>query len=165
MKLRANHRLSRRLCTAVACLLTLSIEQTVISQVERQAERVDSQEQCPTVSVSCPSDLDYTKPAMFKASISGIATDGIRYDWTVSSGTILEGQGTATITVDPGGQVITATVTVSGLPNSCSTQASCSLPIADAAPPAVLFDTYYPKSIGAAARKKTHRRRKTTRPH
>src|SRR5882724_2696863 len=136
MKLRANHHLSRRLCTAV-CLLVLSIEQTVISQVERQADRVDSQEECPAVSVSCPSDLNYTKPAIFKASISGVIPERIRYDWTVSSGTILEGQGTATITVDPGGQVITATVTVFGLPKSCPNRASCSLAIAATHPPAV----------------------------
>ncbi len=166
MKLGANPHLFRRLCTAVACLLTLSIEQTVISQVARQAERVDSEEKCPVISVRCPSDFDYTKPAIFKASISGIAPEGIRYDWTVSSGTILEGQGTTTIKVDPGGQVITATVTISGLPDSCpARRASCSLLIAIAPSPAVLFDTYYPKSIGAAVPKKTHRRRRTTRLH
>jgi hypothetical protein len=164
MKSRANHLSCRTLCIAVACLLTLSIEQTT-SQAEKQDQRVDSQEKCPVVSVSCPSDLDYSKPVIFKASLMGIAPEAIRYDWTVSAGTILEGQGTAMIKVDPGGQVITGTVTIFGLPQNCSTKASCSLPVSDPAAPAVLFDTYYPKSIGPAGPKKTRRRRKTTRLH
>jgi hypothetical protein len=164
MKLRANHGLSRRLCAAVACLLTLSIEQTAIGQAA-QGQNPNSQEKCPTVSVSCPSNLDYSKPVIFKASLMGVAPEAIRYEWKVSAGTILEGQGTATITVDPGGQAITATVTLSGLPDICSTRASCSLAIIDRPAPAVLFDTYYPKSIGAAVPKKTRRRRKTIRLH
>jgi hypothetical protein len=167
MKSRASHHPYRTLCSAIACLLTLSSEQTATGRAA-QDQSPNSLEKCPTISVSCPSKLDYEKSLTFTALVNGIAPETIRYDWKVSAGTILEGQGTATIKVDTstiGGQAITGTVTIYGLPKSCHTQASCSLAPVDAPSPAVLFDRYYPKSIGAAVPKRTHRRRKTTRLH
>lgn len=168
MKSRANHLSYRTLCTTLACLLTLSIEQTAAGQAAQQDETSNSQEKCPTIAVSCPPLPDYAKRVIFKASLLGIAPETIRYDWKVSAGTILEGQGTAMIKVDVstlGGQAITGAVTVYGLPESCSTRASCSTAPLDAPSPAVLFDKYYPKSIGAAVPKRTCRRRKTIKQH
>jgi K319-like protein len=85
---------------------------------------------CPTVSVSCPSDVDDGTPITFTASVNG-GPAGLSptYNWSVSAGTISSGQGTSTITVDTkgvGGQTVTATVELGGVDPACSRTASCS---------------------------------------
>jgi hypothetical protein len=98
---------------------------------------------CPTVSVSCPSDVDQGTPITFTASMSGDAS--VTYNWTVSAGTITGGQGTSTITVDTatlGGQSVTATLELGGLDPSCSRTASCTASVRAAIPPARKYDEY-----------------------
>ena len=82
---------------------------------------------CPNVVMSCPDVQQAGSPITFTASISG-GTAGVSpvYNWRVSAGTILSGQGTQTITVDTaglGGQPITATLEVAGYNLEC--RASC----------------------------------------
>jgi len=97
---------------------------------------------CPTISVSCPSDVDEGQAITMTAS----GGDGnVTYNWSVSSGTITGGQGTSTITVDTaglGGQTVTATVEVGGLDPSCSRTASCSTQVRQGIQPARKFDEY-----------------------
>jgi hypothetical protein len=98
---------------------------------------------CPTVSVSCPSDVDQGSPITYSASVSGDMT--VTYNGTVSAGTISSGQGTSSITVDTaglGGQTVTATVDLGGLDPSCSRTASCSTQVRAPNAPAVKFDEY-----------------------
>ena len=98
---------------------------------------------CPTVSVSCPSDVDQGSPITFTASVSSDVS--VTYNWSVSAGTISGGQGTSSITVDTaglGGQTVTATVELGGLDPSCSRTASCTTQIKAPTPPAVKFDEY-----------------------
>jgi len=98
---------------------------------------------CPTVSVSCPSDVDQGSPITFTASVSGDMN--VTYNWSVSAGTISSGQGTSSISVDTanlGGQTVTATVELGGLDPSCSRTASCTTSIRAPVPPAVKFDEY-----------------------
>ncbi|MGH9930714.1 MAG: PKD domain-containing protein, partial [Pyrinomonadaceae bacterium] len=98
---------------------------------------------CPTVSVSCPSDVDLGAPITFSASVNGDAS--VTYNWSVSAGTISGGQGTSSITVDTtglGGQTVTATVELGGLDPSCSRTASCSTSVKPANPEPVKFDEY-----------------------
>jgi hypothetical protein len=98
---------------------------------------------CPTVSVSCPSDVDQGSPITYTASVSGDMN--VTYNWSVSAGTISGGQGTSSITVDTanlGGQTVTATVELGGLDPSCSRTASCTTGIRAPVPPAVKFDEY-----------------------
>lgn len=98
---------------------------------------------CPTVSVSCPSDVDLGEPITFNASVNGDAN--VTYNWSVSAGTISGGQGTSSITVDTarlGGQTVTATVELGGLDPSCSRTASCSTSVKPAPVGAVRFDEY-----------------------
>ncbi|MET0650436.1 MAG: hypothetical protein ABW208_27830 [Pyrinomonadaceae bacterium] len=82
---------------------------------------------CPNVSIYCPDVQQAGTPITFTASISG-GTVGVTpvYNWKVSAGSILSGQGSPTITVDTaglGGQPITATVEVAGYNLDC--RASC----------------------------------------
>ena len=98
---------------------------------------------CPTLSVSCPSDVKVGEPITFTASVSGDAS--VTYNWSVSAGTISSGQGTSSITVDTaglGGQTVTATVELGGLDPSCSKTASCSTGVQAEAPVCRKFDEY-----------------------
>jgi hypothetical protein len=87
------------------------------------------------------------------------------YSWTVSAGTITQGQGTAVIQVSApsNGETVTGTVSIGGLEKHCPTTASCTTPIVTPAPPAVLFDRYYPKSTVYAAPRKRHAKRRVHR--
>ena len=98
---------------------------------------------CPTVSVSCPSDVDQGSPITFSASVQGDAN--VTYNWSVSSGTITSGQGTSSITVSTdglGGQTVTATLDLGGLDPACSKTASCTTSIRAPAPLPTKFDEY-----------------------
>lgn len=74
---------------------------------------------CPTISVSAPTKP--TKPGdlmTFTTSVSGGTQDSVAYNWTVSDGKIVSGQGTWEILVDTteiAGKSITATVEIGGL--------------------------------------------------
>jgi hypothetical protein len=98
---------------------------------------------CPTVSVSCPADVEIGAPITFSAS--GAGDMNVTYNWSVSAGTISGGQGTSSITVDTaglGGQTVTATVELGGLDPSCAKTASCSTQVKPEKPVAVKFDEY-----------------------
>jgi hypothetical protein len=101
---------------------------------------------CPTVSVSCPSDVEVGKPIEFKVSVGNFDPNTVpTYTWEVVGGEIAEGQGTPAIKVNTGSaRPVTATVTVSGLDPSCSKTASCSTAIANRSflAPAKKFDSY-----------------------
>ncbi len=91
---------------------------------------------CPTVSVTCPSDVDQGGALTFNASVS--PSGNVTYNWSVSAGTIASGQGTSSITVETGnlgGQSVTATVEVGGLDPACTKTASCTTAVK---PPVVI---------------------------
>ena len=99
---------------------------------------------CPKVTVSCPDSVSENAPVTFTVTISG-GSRGIRpnYNWTVSAGRIISGQGTASITVGTkgtGGQSISASVDVGGYGMPCP--ASCSV-ITEVLPKPRKFDEYY----------------------
>ena len=102
---------------------------------------------CPTVSVSCPSEVDPNQPITFTASVSGGDPGATwTYNWSVSAGTISSGQGTSTITVDTAnlaGQSVTATVSIGGADPSCTgTTASCTTTVKVPPREPVKFDEY-----------------------
>ncbi|HKQ99332.1 MAG TPA: hypothetical protein VJT09_01590 [Pyrinomonadaceae bacterium] len=86
---------------------------------------------CPNVSIYCPDAVTLGQPVTFAANLSG-GTPNITptYNWTVSNGTIISGQGTPSIQVDTtglGGQSITATLSVEGYRLNCN--ASCTVQV------------------------------------
>lgn len=86
---------------------------------------------CPTVTVDCPTGVtEASTPVRFTANIEGADPKAtLTYNWSVSTGTIISGQGTSAIIVDQAGTAdrsITATVKVGGLDSSCPLIASCS---------------------------------------
>jgi hypothetical protein len=87
---------------------------------------------CPNVSIYCPDVQQAGTPITFTASVSG-GTPGVTpvYNWVVSDGKILSGQGTPTITVDTAGlagKPVTATVEVAGYNLECRAQCQASVP-------------------------------------
>jgi hypothetical protein len=98
---------------------------------------------CPNVSIYCPDVQQAGSPITFTASLSG-GTPGVTpvYNWVVSAGKILSGQGTPTITVDTAGlagQPITATVEVAGYNLECRAQCQAAVP---APPNPTRFDEF-----------------------
>ncbi len=83
---------------------------------------------CATVDIDGPSEIDPGAPLVLKAKITGlIHTTKPEFKWTVSIGTIMNGQGTDEITVDTvglGGQELTATAELTGAPPGCKASVS-----------------------------------------
>jgi hypothetical protein len=88
---------------------------------------------CPNVSVTCPTSVAIDQPIVFTSDVTGgVPTNANVYNWTVSAGTIIEGQGTPTIKVDTtglAGETIRATLTMGGLPLNCSDSCAVQVPI------------------------------------
>lgn len=78
---------------------------------------------CPSVDVSGGGVAQPGERMSFTVSVVGeAANSNLEYEWTVSQGAIVQGQGTASITVDTTGlsePSLTATVEVKGLPENC----------------------------------------------
>jgi hypothetical protein len=147
-------------------LTTLTGAQSPVTESE-PAQRW-SQQACPRVGVSCPSSFKEGEPIIFTVDVIGGDPKVVpSYNWSISAGRIIEGQGTSSIKVDTlgFGQAFTGTVSISGFDQICPATASCSIIPGTPAPPAVLFDRYYPKSTVKVARKKLRARRRVIRRH
>jgi hypothetical protein len=92
---------------------------------------------CPNVEVICPTDVAVDQVLTFSSRLTGgspNATPPI-YNWSVSAGTIIEGQGTPTIRVDTtglAGQTVKATLSMGGYTQDCSASCAVSIPIPEA---------------------------------
>ena len=98
---------------------------------------------CPSVSVSGPEQC-CTSPVKFVAQIRG-AEPGrdVSYQWTVSIGEIVSGQGTSSIiVVVPKWLNMTATVEVKGLAAECASIKASMTSIYEPAPPSQLLDEF-----------------------
>jgi PKD domain-containing protein len=99
---------------------------------------------CPNVTVSCPERGSEDAPITFTATVSGGSPNIIpTYNWTISAGRIISGQGTTSITVDTkgmGGQSIRANLEIGGYGMRCP--ASCATAI-EIIPKSRKFDEYY----------------------
>ncbi len=90
---------------------------------------------------NCPSSIAVTAPSaevvtgkifQFSVAVNGLGANiSITYNWTISSGIIVTGQGTSVITVDPGNEpgYCTASVEIGGLSPQCRNTASSSAEI------------------------------------
>ena len=99
---------------------------------------------CPTVSVSCPEAGKENEPVTFTANVNG-GTPNISpsYNWTISAGRIISGQGTTSITVDTtglAGQTVRANFDVLGFGTPCPASCAVSIPIVNKPRK---FDEYY----------------------
>ena len=163
--------MSIRLSFAGACAFSLlttlsSAAQSSVTDSEHAPRK--PQPACPIISVSCPSSFEDGEAITFTANVVGGNPSVVpSYYWTIAVGRIIQGQGTSAIKVDTlgFGRTFTGTVSIGGFDQSCPATASCSILPGTPPAPAMLFDRYYPKSLGAAVPRKTHSRRKTRRLH
>jgi hypothetical protein len=98
---------------------------------------------CPNISVACARPSCDVSPFHFMAQISEVPTGRtFSYQWSVSAGKIVSGQGTRSIkVVAPAWTSLTATLNVIGLPTRCGGTASMSV-IREIMPKAQLFDQF-----------------------
>lgn len=85
---------------------------------------------CPTLSIKCPADILMPgQPVNLSLNISGGSPHwNPKYEWKVSDGKIISGQGTPEISVDTAnlaGETITATVEVDVMRPECPKSTSC----------------------------------------
>ena len=117
-----------RLLIAITILVIVLLPFTALSHAPVVA--------CPQVVVECPDELfEPGKTYIVKAHVTGgDPNQELSYNWSVSSGEIVEGQGTASIKVrnTAGSQSTTATVEVNGLPVDCERTASCTFIVSTA---------------------------------
>lgn len=86
---------------------------------------------CPTVNIICPENPVVGQPLDFTATATGGSGPHI-YNWTVSAGTIISGQGTNSIRVDTtglAGATVQATLTMGGYPMDCSATCTVQFPV------------------------------------
>jgi len=99
---------------------------------------------CPNVAISCPESATENAPVTFTATISGgSANITPTYNWTISAGRIISGQGTPTITVDTAGmagQTIRADLDIGGYGMRCPASCVVSIPVSNKPRK---FDEYY----------------------
>lgn len=90
---------------------------------------------CPTVWVSCPSNVESKGLVTLEAAVYGGHPEiKPTYEWSLSAGKITSGQATPKLTVDVSGlsdESITATVSVGGFNPSCHTVASCTVKLGE----------------------------------
>ena len=89
---------------------------------------------CPAIEISCPTTVGIDQPITFTSRYTGGTPANVTpvYNWSVSAGTIIEGQGTSTIKVDTtglGGQTVRATLSMGGYNLECSADCVVSIPL------------------------------------
>lgn len=88
---------------------------------------------CPAIEITCPTTVGVDQPLTFTSRATG-GTPGSTpvYNWTVSAGTIIEGQGTDTIKVDTtglAGQTIRASLSMGGYNLECAADCAVAIPM------------------------------------
>jgi hypothetical protein len=91
---------------------------------------------CPNVEMVCPTNVAVDQRVTFSANVyGGIPLVSPAYNWTVSAGSIIEGQGTSSINVDTtglAGQMIKATLSLDGQALDCSASCGVAIPLPQA---------------------------------
>ncbi|HKR58289.1 MAG TPA: hypothetical protein VJS64_01045 [Pyrinomonadaceae bacterium] len=78
---------------------------------------------CPSVGIICPEQIAVGQPVTFTSSLTGGSGNvPAIYNWTISSGKIISGQGTNSITVDTTGmegRALSASLSMAGYEDEC----------------------------------------------
>src|SRR5687767_2273775 len=89
---------------------------------------------CPTIEIVCPTNIGIDQPLTFTSrATGGTASIAPVYNWTISAGNIIEGQGTNTIKVDTtglAGQTVRASLSMPGYGTlTCAADCGVSIPV------------------------------------
>ncbi len=111
---------------------------------------------CPgcEVQCNCPDSISVSEPAVavaagenltFTANVNGGDQDSVSYNWSVDKGTIVEGQGSPTITVNTSGldnTTVTATVEIGGLCDACDDNQASGSGLVAGTPDPIFIDEF-----------------------
>ncbi|HUS09077.1 MAG TPA: hypothetical protein VMZ30_01335 [Pyrinomonadaceae bacterium] len=88
---------------------------------------------CPNVAIECPDRVVVSEPLTFRSTVRGGSPSVQQiYNWTVSAGRIIDGQGSDTIHVDTtglAGQSLTATLSMGGYNLECTATCTVQFPV------------------------------------
>jgi hypothetical protein len=88
---------------------------------------------CPNIEIVCPTNIVPDQPLTFSSRVvGGISAGTPSFNWTVSAGTIIEGQGTDTIRVDTtglAGQTVKASLSMGGYTPDCAASCAITIPL------------------------------------
>jgi hypothetical protein len=89
---------------------------------------------CPNMEITCPTNIVPDQPLTFSSRLVGGISVGTppTFNWTVSAGTIIEGQGTDTIKVDTtglAGQTVRASLSMGGYTLDCAASCAVAIPL------------------------------------
>jgi hypothetical protein len=89
---------------------------------------------CPAIEITCPTNVGVDQPLTFTSRYSGGVPANIApvYNWTVSAGTIIAGQGTDTIRIDTkglAGETVRASLSMGGYNLECAADCAVSIPL------------------------------------
>jgi hypothetical protein len=89
---------------------------------------------CPAIEIVCPTYTGIDQPLTFNSRLAGGVPANINpvYNWTVSAGSIISGQGTDTIKVDTtglAGQTVRASLSIGGYNLDCAADCAVSIPV------------------------------------
>jgi len=89
---------------------------------------------CPAIEIVCPTNVRLDQPLTFSSRYTGGVPANVTplYNWTVSAGTIISGQGTDTIQVDTtglAGQTVRASLSMGGYNLECAGDCGVSIPL------------------------------------
>ena len=89
---------------------------------------------CPAIEIVCPTYTGVDQPLTFSSRLAGgvPANANPVYNWTVSAGSIISGQGSDTIKVDTtglAGQTVRASLSVGGYNLDCAADCAVSIPL------------------------------------
>jgi hypothetical protein len=96
----------------------------IIIGLQLMPEAADGADKCP--SITATGVADDGPSALFSANVTSLQ-DKLTYNWSVSNGSIAEGQGSLQIRVTGAQGAVTATVEVGGVPTSCPNSASATV--------------------------------------
>ena len=100
---------------------------------------------CPSILISCPDKVTPNQPVTFSSNVAGGSGKVAPvYNWTVSGGRIISGEGTSSITVDTtglAGQSVRATLTMGGY-DTLNCTATCVVQIPPELPVCRKFDEF-----------------------
>lgn len=128
-------------------LVSLLILFVLISCVTGRAQEQNTAPPCPEIAVVGPSGLVLAGDRIvFELKINRVDRQKLSYKWYTNYGTIVEGQGTPTITIKTNplddGFNATATVEIEGLPAGCPASASETAGVSDGIGDPLLVDEY-----------------------
>src|SRR6185312_5778834 len=109
---------------------TFVLASLVSTSLSAQTPSGTPEQVCPTLSVNAPDSVNEGSSFFFTANVAGGDPSVTpTYNWVISAGSIVKGQGTSTIEVETnklGTQTITATVELGGFRRTCANTYSAS---------------------------------------